>query len=137
MKKLLIISVLALISLVIYSCEKDDIVNPTFERLEITSVDLPDTFLLGQTYEMRVNFNRPDGCTHLQGFDILPVQQTVREVQAIGARYEDEVCTQVIEEATDQFLFQVIYAEPYTFKFWQGQDSTGNAEYLTVEIPVR
>lgn len=63
MKKLILIPLLALLVLGIYSCEKDNSVNPTFERLEIISVDLPDTFRLGRTYEMRVTYNRPDGCT--------------------------------------------------------------------------
>lgn len=137
MKKLILISLLALLALGIYSCEKKDTVNPTFERLEIISVDLPDTFLLGRTYEMRVTYNRPNGCTYLQGFDVIPRDRTEREVQAIGVSYENDRCTQVIGEETDQFLFQVIYPQPYTFNFWQGRDSTGNAQYLTVEIPVK
>lgn len=74
---------------------------------------------------------------YLQGFDVIPVDRTEREVRAIGVRYENDKCTQVIGEETDQFLFQVIYAQPYTFNFWQGVDSTGKSEYLTVEIPVR
>lgn len=137
MKKLILISLVALLALGMYSCEKDNVSNPTFERLEIISVDLPDTFLLGRTYEMRVTYNRPNGCTYLQGFDVIPVNQTEREVRAIGVSYENDMCTQVIGEETDQFLFQVIYTQPYTFNFWQGQDSTGNPQYLTVEIPVK
>lgn len=137
MKKLILISLVALLALGMYSCEKDNVSNPTFERLEIISVDLPDTFLLGRTYEMRVTYNRPNGCTYLQGFDVIPVSQTEREVRAIGVSYENDMCTQVIGEETDQFLFQVIYTQTYTFNFWQGQDSTGNPQYLTVEIPVK
>lgn len=137
MKKLILFSLFLTLMIGLFSCEKEDVVNPTFEKLKIISVDIPDTFLLGRTYEMRVTYTRPDGCTYLQGFDVTPVAQTVREVTAVGVRYQQDVCAQVVTEETDQFLFQVIYDQPYTFKFWQSVDSTGNPQFLTVEVPVR
>src|SRR5699024_10719323 len=62
----------------VQSCLKDDGNNPVYVRMEITDVDMPDTFQLGATYEIRINYLRPDGCTHLQGFDSYPVEQTTR-----------------------------------------------------------
>ncbi len=137
MKKFILFSLFISLMLGIYSCDKEDIVNPTFEKLEIISVDVPDTFLMGRTYEIQVTYNRPDGCTYLEGFDVTPVDQMVREVTAVGARFEQDSCTQSIIEETDQFLFQVIYDGPYTFNFWQGEDSTGNPQFLTIEVPVK
>lgn len=136
MKNLWFIFLIAL-TVSVQSCLKDDGNNPVYVRMEITDVDMPDTFQLGATYEIRINYLRPDGCTHLQGFDSYPVEQTTRQIVAVGVRYENEVCPDVVKEETGQFFFQVIYTGTYTFKFWQGEDDEGNPEYLEKKIPVR
>lgn len=137
MKNLILISLLAFLTIGVYSCNKDDVKNPTLERLEITSFDVPDTFELGKSYEIGVTYNKPDSCTSLQGFNVNTVDQMTRVIQAIGARNEGESCTGVAIEETNEFLFEVVYDQTYTFKFWQSEDSTGAPQYLTVEVPVK
>ena len=137
MKNLILPAIIALMMLGLYSCDEEEINNPTFERLEIVDAELPDTFLLGRTYEIRVTYNRPDGCTYLQDFNVIPADQTTREIQAVGVRYDQDMCTQVITEETNEFLFQVIYDQPYTFKFWKGENSDGEPQFMTIDVPVR
>lgn len=136
MKNLLFILLIA-ITVSVQSCLKDDGNNPEYVRMEITDVEMPDTFQLGTTYEIRIHYNRPDGCTHLQGFDSYPVEQTTRRIVAVGVRYGNEACPEVVKEETGQFLFQVIYTSTYTFLFWQGEDDEGKPKYLEKKIPVR
>lgn len=136
MKNLILFSAFVL-TINLQSCLKDDGNNPEYVRMEITDVEIPDTFRLGGTYEFRIHYDRPDGCTHLQGFDSYPVAQTTRQIVAIGVRYGDEPCPDVVKEETGQLLFQVIYSDTYTFRFWQGEDDEGNSIYLEKKVPVR
>lgn len=137
MKNLILIPLLALLVFGINSCNKDDVENPTLQGLKITSFDVPDTFQLGQSYEIGVTYEKPDSCTSLEGFNVIPVDQMSRVVQAVGARTKDEGCAPAVIEETNEFLFEVVYDQTYTFKFWQSEDSTGAPQYLTVEIPVK
>ena len=138
MKKLLNVVVTALLVFGSVSCDNDDNsgLNVEFQELQIVDTQLPESFEFGNTYEIQVTFLRPDGCTYFQGFDVYPTDTTVREVVAVGARYADQACTQEAVEMTDSFLFKVIHDEPYTFRFYTGEDAEGNAEFIETEVPV-
>lgn len=135
-KRFFIFSVLTMI-LTFNSCKKDDAPNFHFVPLSIVSADLPEFFTLNQTYAIRVVYNKPDACTSFGGFDVTPEELTTRNVVVIGTRhYDQEACTQTIEEGVSVFNFNVVHSQTYTFKFWQGEDADGNQEYLEVEVPV-
>ncbi len=135
MKKLFFI-VFALM-LTLSSCIKDDGPNFYYVPLQIESAELPDSFELNETYEIRVTFNRPDGCTSFGGFDVTPHDLTTRNVVVIGTKRTDaEACTEAIEQESRTFNFRVIHAQTYVFRFWHGQDEDGNQEYFEVEVPV-
>src|SRR5690625_7998608 len=97
MKNLVLFFVIVL-TISLHSCLKDDGNNPQYVRMEITDVEIPDTFRLGATYEFRIHYDRPDGCTHLQGFDSYPIAQTTRQIVAVGVRYENDACPDRSEE---------------------------------------
>ncbi len=119
------------------SCNDDDNgSNVAFKKLQILEVELPDSFNQGELYEIQVSYVRPDGCTYFQGFDVYPKDTSVREVVAVGVTYSDQLCTQEVTEVTDSFLFRVVYDQPYTFRFYKGEDTNGDPEYLEVEVPV-
>lgn len=84
-----------------------------------------------------MTYNKPDSCTDLQSFNGIPEDPVTIVVEAIGARSEDKTCPAVVTEETNKFSIDVQYDETYTFKFWQGEDSTGAPLFLTVEIPVK
>lgn len=131
---LIFYSLLAVLSL--SSCDlDDDSPNFHFTALQITSAELPESFDLNETYEIKVTYVRPDGCTFFEGFDIVKDDVTVRSVVAVGSVRTDQVCTLAIEEAEATFRFVVLFDEPYTFRFWQGAED-GMDEYFEIEVPV-
>ncbi len=116
---------------------EDDHVNFQFTALQITDVDVPESFEFNQNYVISVTYVKPDGCTFYEGFDVQKEALTVRNVVAIGSvRTDNDICTQEVVEETASFNFSVIYTDPYTFKFYTGENSDGEAEYLEVVVPV-
>ena len=134
----LYVAILAITFLtVLNSCSLDDDgVNFHYEALQITSVDVPEEFNLGQIYTIKVNMLRPDDCTLIEGFDVTKSDITVRNVVAIGAILDKPDCQPLDQEVQDTFLFEVLYDEPYLFRFYTGKDANGEAQYLEVEVPV-
>lgn len=119
------------------SCKlEDDRVNFRFVPLQILSADLPESFELNETYEIRVTYLRPSACIFFEGFDITKEGVTTRNVVAIGSDFYEEVCTLATEELEASFNFICLYDEPYLFRFWTGEDENGNNQYLEVEVPV-
>ncbi|NNE76231.1 MAG: hypothetical protein HKN31_04080, partial [Pricia sp.] len=57
-------------------------------------------------------------------------------VSAIGVLLEQDVCNEVNEEVEDSFQFEVLYTEPYLFRFYTGDDANGDPEFLEIEVPV-
>jgi hypothetical protein len=130
---------LAIVVAFIYnSCSiDDDGANFHFTALEIVDADVPESFNLNETYVISVRFLKPDSCTYYEGFDVIKDSLTVRNVVAIGAvRTDFSTCTEEITEQTASFNFKVIYSDPYTFKFYKGENSDGEPEYLEVVVPV-
>ncbi|MCE2613692.1 hypothetical protein LVD13_11975 [Flavobacteriaceae bacterium D16] len=118
-------------------CElEDDSIKYHFVPLQITSVDMPDTFTLNETYEISVTFIRPSNCVFFEGFDVRQEDTTVRSVVAIGSEVDNQQCAQVVEEITESFNFLVIYDQPYLFRFWAGEDENGEQEYIEITVPI-
>ncbi|WP_339652860.1 hypothetical protein [uncultured Maribacter sp.] len=115
---------------------EDDDANFHFTTLEIVGAELPESFDYNKTYEILVNYIKPDSCTNYEGFDVVKDSLTVRNVVAIGSVRTDIDCTVQSIEQTASFNFKVIYTDPYTFKFYTGDNSEGEAEYLEVVVPV-
>lgn len=137
MKKFFPFLFLALAVMSLSSCDIDDGANFHFVPLQVVSAEFPESFDINETYEIKVTFVRPNGCTFFEGFDISKPDKTERKVVAIGARLtDDEACTEVIEEVETSFQFIVLYSETYLFRFWTGEDENGEQQYLEIEVPV-
>lgn len=134
----LYVAILAITLLTTFnSCSLDDNgVSFHYEALQITSADVPEEFNLGQIYTIKVNMMRPDDCTLIEGFDVTRSDLTVRNVVAIGAVLDKPDCQPLDQEVQDTFQFEVLYDEPYLFRFYTGQDANGEAQYLEIEVPV-
>ncbi|MDC6404109.1 MULTISPECIES: hypothetical protein [Maribacter] len=130
--------VVAFFALVLGSCSmEDDEPNFNFKALRIESAELPEYFNLNETYQIKVTYLLPDGCTQYEGFDVTMEDTTVRNVVAIGVAMTDLVsCTQAVIQEEASFNFIVKYDQPYTFRFYQGENSDGEPEFLEVEVPV-
>ena len=137
MKKSFFTILFVSVFLVISSCSLDDGPNFYFVPLQIVGAELPDSFDLGETYQIRVQYNQPDACTAFAGFDVIDQDTTVRNVVVLGTRRTDQdVCAEMVEEKSATFNFIVRYSQPYTFRFWQGESANGEQTYLEVEVPV-
>ena len=116
---------------------EDDDANFHFTSLEIVGAELPESFNYNQTYEILVNFIKPDSCTNYEGFDVVKDSLTVRNIVAIGSvRTDTDKCIVESIKQTASFNFKVIYTDPYTFKFYTGDNSEGEAQYLEIIVPV-
>ena len=135
MKKILIYGFTILL---FFSCSiDDDSNNYSLEILPVESVDIPDEFELGQTYPITVHYFRPTTCHAFREFYYVK-ENNIRTVAPINYVFEeDNNCTDLendLVEAT--FNFIVTSNGSYIFKFWQGEDTNGEDQYLTIEVPV-
>lgn len=110
--------------------------NFFFVPLVITSVELPEYFEHGAFYTINVTYARPNSCVTYEGFDINSDGESIRYITCIGAEFNGEICTQAVYYGQASFEFQVLNLQPYTLKFWGGEDAQGNPIYLDFEIPV-
>jgi len=123
--------------LLLNSCSLDDGSNFYFLPLQIVSAELPDSFNLNETYQIRVQYNQPDACTAFAGLEVVDMDTTVRNVAVVGTKRTDQdVCAEIVTERTTTFNFIVNYSQSYTFRFWQGENEDGEPMYLEVEVPV-
>lgn len=128
-----------LLGMLLYAgCDvSDDGAKYYFVPLQITAVDVPESFQLNETYEIGVTYLRPNGCTGFQGFDVISqdsADYVIRRVVAIGAEFQDASCPEVNEELQASFQFICLYSKPYLFRFYTGDDEAGTPQYLEVEV---
>lgn len=136
MKRLFFMVVVVATAFAINSCNKDDGATIEFHALQIVDADVPEAFTLNGRYQITVTYVRPNACTYFEGFDVAPKDTTVREVVAIGSIAIDQQCAQEAVELQQSFFFEVLYDQPYLFRFWQGQDADGEPVFLDIEVPV-
>lgn len=134
MKKFLILSSILLL---MGSCSLDDDAQGyQLEILPIKSVDIPDSFTMGQTYPITVSYFMPSTCHMFREF-YYDKKNNIRTVAVIDYKYLNKNCEELenkLVEAT--FNFQATNNGSYIFKFWQGEDENGDNQYLTIEVPV-
>ena len=134
MKKLV---VFCLTLLFLASCTiKDDGDNYSFDVLAIESVEIPDEFILGETYPITVSYFRPTTCHLFRDFYYFK-ENNERTVAVINTNFERNDC-EVLEDqlVTASFNFKVTSNGSYIFKFWQGEDENQEDQYLIIEVPV-
>lgn len=139
MKKLvLLFAALFLIT----SCSMDDN-TPTFhvEFIPVESVEVPDYFAAGNTYQIKVRYKRPTDCHFYDGFYyeesggalIVAVQTLV---------IEDAKCEPLENMQPEESIFEFTCSpmtadvSAYLFKFYKGEDDAGNPIYMDIEVPV-
>lgn len=117
------------------SCSDDDSSDYHYELLAIEDVDVPEEFEFGKTYELTVKYLVPDDC-YLESDVLYEYDQFARNVAVISLVLSENNCNTL--EAEDMMTFQVqaLQANPYVFRFWQGEDDNGEPVYLVVEVPV-
>lgn len=121
------------------SCSIDD--NPAddfyLEVLPIDSVEMPEYFVHGETYEILVTYTKPSSCYYFNDF-IYEIDGHERTIAIVNTVYENIAagCDETPEQVTVNFDFIVTGNETYVFKFYQGHDDEGEDQYYLVEVPV-
>lgn len=121
------------------SCDlDDDSPNFYFAALNAVEANVPESFEFGETYDIEVTYERPNGCTFFEGFDVTKTDQTDRDVVVIGSVLTDEerACTQEVTEVVALLKFHVIYTGEYHFRFYAGEDENNDPIYLEYTVPV-
>lgn len=139
MKRLKFGLLFILAALVLNGCssDNDDDTNFQFITLKITEAQLPESFVLNETYEIQVSYEVPNGCTDFYQFNVVDLDTTVRNIGVIGAeRIDLDTCPEAVTEQHSSFNFIVLYNQPYTFRFYQGQDSNDEPVFLEITVPV-
>lgn len=135
MKK--IIAIFSLL-VVLNSCSTGDGVEYQLKLVPIASVDIPTEFTLGQTYPIKVRYNKPTTCYY---FNRLYYEKNlnVRTIAVECAEEQSNNChdlsgADAVSEYT--FDFYVTSNGSYIFKFYQGKDENGQDIFLQYEVPV-
>ena len=135
MKRFIVIC-LTFILFVSCSVNDDDATNYSFEILPVESVDIPDAFELGETYPITVYYYMPSTCHNFKEFYYYK-ENNERTVAPITYVFDRNDCESFIDELVEAtFNFIVTSNGSYIFKFWQGEDTNGESQYLTIEVPV-
>ena len=133
--KYLILAMIAVAATAI-SCNDDNDHDYFLEYVRVTDADVPDEFILGQTYRLNVTVELPSSCYYFYGQYDYFYEGTSRLIYPIAHVHDGEPCTLNIRETVFSIPVQALQAEPYIFKFYQGQDDDGQDIFLTIEVPV-
>lgn len=119
------------------SCSLDD-ESPTYtyEVLPVDSYVVPASFTLGQTYEIKLKYQKPTACHIYQGI-YYEKNLNTRTIAIQTAVQNDQVCTTEIPPISEvSFNFTVSNTGSYIFKFYKGEDANGEDIFEEVEVPV-
>ena len=138
MKKLLLV----FFSLLLFSgCSAEDDSDNIMQNLApVISVDLPDSFDFGESYNFEIIYKRPTNCHRFSGLNIEKNPNNANE-RTIGVvtsfRTSNTNCVDSGNlEARATINFVAERDDFYIFKFWQGKNEAGRDEFLIVEVPV-
>ena len=133
MKKLVLLLSLLF---VFNSCSTDDGDNFRFELLPVESVEIPNEFTLGETYEITIRYYRPSTCHAFNSF-YYEKNLNTRTIAVESIVFEQDGCEALESVLVEKKLnFHVTNNGSYIFKFWQGANEYGEDVFLEYEIPV-
>lgn len=120
-----------------FSCSiNDDDTTYTYSVLPVESYIVPTSFTLGETYEIKLKYQKPTSCHIFQGI-YYDKNLNTRTIAIQTAVKNNQICTQEIPPLSEtSFNFIVLNNGSYIFKFYKGKDTNGEDIFENVEIPV-
>ena len=138
MKKFILLTVIFIA--LFTSCNISDDNTPTFysEVLPIDSVEMPEQFVHGQTYEIAITYTRPSLCYQFYDFiyEISGHERTIAILNTVHSTNNGTSCAEDPVQVTVSLDFMVTGTETYVFKFYQGENNEGLDQYYIIEVPV-
>ncbi|WP_067149799.1 hypothetical protein [Pseudotamlana agarivorans] len=130
---------LILITFLAFSCSNDDdsyYHDYHLEYIGAVDANVPSEFVFGRTYRIEVTIELPNSCYfYYNQYDYF-YEGTSRLIYPIAHVDDGVSCTEDIREVTFSIPVQALQQETYTFKFYQGQDSSGQDTFFTIDVPV-
>lgn len=134
MKKLFLLVSLIFIAI---SCSSDeDLQRHYFAKVPVQNVEIPQEFIMGETYTITVWYYKPKTCYHFDQF--LYEQSLNTRIIAIQNYIVDDPTCQTLSNQleSESFDFFVSSNGSYVFKFWQGVDENLEDVFYEIEVPV-
>ena len=135
MKKMALLLVLVA---TLFGCspDNDEKDNYNFSILPVESYTVPESFKLGETYVIKLKYQRPSSCHVYQGI-YYDKNLNIRTIAIQSAVNADQVCTLEIPPISEvSFNFIVTATGSYIFKFYKGKDANDKDLFESVEIQV-
>lgn len=134
MKKIVLLLAIVVTTL---GCSLDkDYPTYTYHVLPVDSYTVPASFKLGDTYEIKVKYQKPTECHLFQGI-YYDKNLNTRTIGIQTAVENDKMCTAVLPPISEtSFNFIVTNTGSYIFKFYKGKNDAGEDIFEDVEIPV-
>lgn len=135
MKRLLFISIFALL---LTSCLNDDNdinTNYHFDTLPVESIELPDSFELNEMYDITINYNLPDSSHNFYQL-YFKHKDKERIVAVVSYVNEDVAPTGPVLNKDYTFRLTAAQEDEYIFKIWKGKDDNEEDIYETITVPV-
>ncbi len=134
MKKAVLFLIL-ITSIVGCTLDKDN-TTYTYHVLPIESYTVPESFTLGETYEIKLKYQKPTSCHIFQGI-YYDKNLNTRTIGIQTAVQNNQICTEELPPLSEtSFNFMVNNTGSYIFKFYKGKDIDGEDIFEEVEIPV-
>ena len=135
MKKFALFALMCITVLTSCSLDDGDNIVVSTEFMPIESVEMPEFFEYGESYDILITYNRPSSCYQFSDF-FYEVDGYQRTIAVWNTVYTDPSCVEELEPVTVSFNFPVNGTETYVFKFYQGEGDNGEDQYYIVEVPV-
>ena len=121
----------------VLSCSVDnDNTTYTYSVLPVEGYVVPTSFTLGETYEIKLKYQKPSSCHIYQGI-YYDKDLNTRTIAIQTAVQNNQVCTADVPPISEvSFNFIVNNTGSYIFKFYKGKDANGENIFEEVEIPV-
>ena len=130
-KKILIL----LIAITAVSCSiSDDSLNAYQEILPIESVNIPNEFVVGESYEVNLVYKTPTNCHSFNNIYYIE-NQNERTIAIISNVFDNNNCSSLNTESEASFNVSPTETGTSIFKFWRGIDGDGQDDYLIIEVP--
>lgn len=116
----------------------DDSINYHYEILPVDSYELPESFVFGQTYSLKIYYKLPTTCHGFEGF-YYESHMNTRTIAIQSIVVNQSNCEEISsdEPAVEAILnFNAAYNQTYLFKFYKGKDENGVNIFEEVEVPV-
>ena len=106
------------------------------EILPVHTVEIPSEFVLGEVYQITMEYYRPSNCHSPYG--VYYEKDLNTRTCAVQNLVEERGNCAPVENILVQetFNFHVTNTGNYIFKFWTGTDDQGNDTFIIHDIPV-